>query len=59
MAKRKGTNAITVSDRVLERARRAPSGVLPPQTFNITVTRNYGETAKEKSNELLYHLLIA
>ena len=25
----------------------------------MTVTRNYGETAKEKSNELLYHMLIA
>ena len=25
----------------------------------MTVTRNYGETAEEKSNELLYHMLIA
>ena len=25
----------------------------------MTVTRNYGDTAKEKSNELLYHMLIA
>jgi multidrug efflux pump subunit AcrB len=26
---------------------------------NVTVTRNYGETAKEKSDELLQHMLIA
>ena len=25
----------------------------------MTVTRHYGETAKEKSNELLFHMLIA
>ncbi len=25
----------------------------------MTVTRNYGDTAKEKSNELLYHMMIA
>ena len=25
----------------------------------MTITRNYGETAKEKSNELLWHMLIA
>ena len=30
-----------------------------PNDLNITVTRNYGETAKDKSNELLKHLLIA
>ncbi len=27
--------------------------------MNITTTRNYGETAKEKSDELLKHLFIA
>ena len=30
-----------------------------PNDLNITVTRNYGETAKDKSDELLEHLLIA
>ena len=32
---------------------------LLPQDLNITVTRNYGETAKDKSDELLKHLFIA
>jgi hypothetical protein len=30
-----------------------------PNDLNVTVTRNYGETAKDKSDELLKHLLIA
>jgi hypothetical protein len=30
-----------------------------PQDLGVTVTRNYGETAKHKSDELLKHLLIA
>ena len=30
-----------------------------PSDVEMTVTRNYGDTAKEKSNELLYHMLIA
>ena len=30
-----------------------------PADLNVTVTRNYGETAKDKSDELLKHLLIA
>ena len=34
-------------------------GYVLPNDLNITVTRNYGETAKDKSNELLKHLLIA
>lgn len=34
-------------------------GYMLPQDLNVTVTRNYGETAKDKSNELLKHLFIA
>ncbi len=30
-----------------------------PADLNVTVTRNYGETAKDKSDELLKHLLLA
>jgi multidrug efflux pump subunit AcrB len=58
VAKRKGTNATYVAHRVLARLEDARSSVIP-QNVNITVTRNYGETAKEKSNELLWHMLIA
>ena len=34
-------------------------GGLIPSSVDATVTRNYGETAGEKSNELIEHLLIA
>jgi multidrug efflux pump subunit AcrB len=58
LAKRKGTNATAISERVLERIQ-ALRGYMLPHDLNITVTRNYGETAKDKSDELLKHLLIA
>lgn len=58
VAKRRGTNAIQVSDRVMEKLDRL-KGVLIPSEVHLTVTRNYGETATEKSNELLLHMMIA
>ena len=58
LAKRKGTNAISVADKVLERVE-ALKGEVIPDNIAVTVTRNYGETAKEKSDELLLHMLIA
>src|SRR5581483_8545158 len=58
LAKRKGTNATIISERVLEKVNSLRGYVLP-NDLNVTVTRNYGETAKDKSNELLKHLLIA
>ena len=58
LAKRKGTNATDISSRVLDNVK-ALRGYLLPNDLNITVTRNYGETAKGKSDELLKHLLIA
>jgi multidrug efflux pump subunit AcrB len=58
LAKRKGTNAITVADHVLERVE-ALKGDVIPDDVNVTVTRNYGKTANEKSDELLFHMLIA
>lgn len=58
LAKRKGTNAITVANRVLARIENA-KGTIIPDNINMTITRHYGETAKEKSDELLLHMLIA
>ncbi len=58
VAKRKGTNAIQVADRVLEKVNLV-KGTMIPGNVTVTVTRNYGETAEEKSNELLFHMLIA
>ncbi len=58
VAKRKGTNAVVIADRVLEKVA-SLRGVLIPSDVQVTVTRNYGETAQEKSNELLQHLILA
>jgi multidrug efflux pump subunit AcrB len=58
VAKRKGKNAVVVANRVLEKVDNL-KGTLIPSGVQLTVTRNYGETAQEKSNELLKHLLLA
>lgn len=58
VAKRKGTNAITIANRILARMENASKHIIP-DNIHMTVTRQYGETAKEKSNELLFHMLIA
>jgi multidrug efflux pump subunit AcrB len=58
VAKRKGANAITVAHQV-EAKLTTVRPVLLPSNLNVTVTRNYGETAAEKSNELLYHMFLA
>ncbi len=58
VAKRPGANAITVVERVLHNVA-ALRGVLLPADVTVTITRNYGATASEKSNELLLHMGIA
>ncbi len=58
LAKRKGTNATDIT-RAAEAKIESMRGYLLPEDLNVTVTRNYGETAKDKSDELLEHLLIA
>jgi multidrug efflux pump subunit AcrB len=58
VAKRKGTNATLIAQNVLKRMEELRGNVLA-QDINLTVTRNYGETAKAKSDELLKHLMLA
>jgi multidrug efflux pump subunit AcrB len=58
IAKRKGKNATVIAEKILEKVELL-KGSLLPNDVEITVTRNYGETAKEKSDELLKHLIIA
>jgi len=58
VAKRKGTNAIVIADKVIEKVKEA-EGRLIPAGVGVTITRNYGETAAEKSNELLFHMFLA
>jgi multidrug efflux pump subunit AcrB len=58
VAKRKNKNAVTVSEAVLERVQQWQQRALPSDV-KITITRHYGETARDKSNELLFHMMIA
>ncbi len=58
VAKRKGTNATDISNAALKRIHEM-QGVSIPNDVTVTTTRNYGETAKNKSDELLEHLLLA
>ena len=58
VAKRKGTNAIQIAEHVIDKVNHL-KGELIPADVNMTVTRNYGETASEKSNELLLHMMLA
>ncbi|MEZ5916830.1 MAG: efflux RND transporter permease subunit [Parvularculaceae bacterium] len=56
--KRKGANAVLVAESLLERLETL-DGSLIPDGVDVAITRNYGETASEKSNELLFHLALA
>jgi multidrug efflux pump subunit AcrB len=58
IAKRRGTNAIEIASRIEEKIDTI-RGVTVPADVQMTVTRNYGETARDKSNELLWHMLLA
>ena len=58
IAKRPGANAITVADEVLKKIDTLKGRIIPADV-QVSVTRNYGVTAEEKSNELLWHMLIA
>ncbi|WP_028319753.1 efflux RND transporter permease subunit [Desulfobulbus elongatus] len=58
VAKRPGANAVHVVDTVLRKVDSLKGTLIPPEV-TVTVTRDYGETAAEKSNELLLHMGIA
>ncbi len=58
IAKRKGRNATELAHQVLKKVEDLRGHIIPDDV-KIVVTRDYGETAKEKSNELLEHLAIA
>ena len=58
IAKRPGANAISVADEVLRKVDLLIGSVIPADV-SVSITRNYGETAAEKSNELLLHMGIA
>ncbi|MGA8898809.1 efflux RND transporter permease subunit [Bradyrhizobium sp.] len=58
LAKRAGANAVVVSADVARRLEGLKSSLIPDDV-QVTMTRDYGETANEKANELLFHLALA
>ena len=58
IAKRAGANAVTISHAVESRLALVEHSILPADV-TITKTRDYGETANEKVEELLFHLALA
>jgi multidrug efflux pump subunit AcrB len=58
IAKRPGANAISVAHEVLRKVETLKGRVIPSDV-SVSITRHYGKTAAEKSNELLLHMGIA
>jgi multidrug efflux pump subunit AcrB len=58
IAKRRGSDATKVAENALSKVE-ALKGTLIPEDVGVTVTRNYGETANDKANELLFHLIMS
>ena len=58
IAKRDGANAVVVSQAIEQRLHQL-EGTLIPEGVSANISRNYGETANEKANELLFHLALA
>ncbi|ASF47479.1 efflux RND transporter permease subunit [Methylovulum psychrotolerans] len=58
IAKRRGSNAVSVAEQVLALTEQL-KGTLIPDDVLLTVTRNYGATADHKVNELVMHLSLA
>ena len=58
LAKRAGANAVVVSQAIVDRVAGLQGRLLPPDV-RVEVTRDYGQTANDKANELLFHLALA
>ncbi|MCC2097452.1 MAG: efflux RND transporter permease subunit, partial [Hyphomicrobiales bacterium] len=58
VAKRPGTNAVSVAHAIIASVEAAKGHLIPPD-LDVHITRDYGETANEKANELLFHLALA
>ena len=58
VSKRKGSNAVNVAEAVITKAEKM-HGTLIPKDILLSITRDYGETANHKVNELVKHLCFA
>lgn len=58
IAKKPGENAVRIANDVMDRIERL-RGIVIPDDVNVTVTRNYGETARDKAQTLMIKLVFA
>ncbi|ADZ70641.1 efflux RND transporter permease subunit [Polymorphum gilvum] len=58
LAKRAGANAVVIGEEIMHHLDDL-KGRLIPDGIEVHITRDYGETANEKANELLFHLALA
>ncbi len=58
VAKKPGTNAVEIADRVIRRFEQL-KGTFVPEGVEVAVTRNYGATADAKAEKLIHKLLFA
>ena len=58
IAKKEGSNGVTVANALLAKVD-ALKGRLIPDNVQVEVTRNYGATANDKVNELIFKLFVA
>jgi multidrug efflux pump subunit AcrB len=58
LAKKEGSNGVTVANAILDKVEQL-KGQLIPDNVQIAVTRDYGKTANDKVNELIFKLFVA
>jgi multidrug efflux pump subunit AcrB len=58
IAKRPGANAVAIGEEIRSAVERMQGNVIT-EDVAVHITRDYGETANEKANELLFHLGLA
>jgi multidrug efflux pump subunit AcrB len=58
IAKQHGANGVSVVDNILEKVEEL-KGYMIPDNVHVEITRNYGQTANEKVNSLMFKLFVA
>jgi multidrug efflux pump subunit AcrB len=58
VAKKKGADAMKLAEQIIAKATHLKKELLP-NDVQLTISRNYGETASDKVSELLFHLFIS
>ena len=58
VSKKPGENAVNIANQVLRRVAQL-KGTVIPEGLEVTITRNYGETANDKAQQLIHKLIFA